>query len=96
MRDFGKVMLTAIFKMGSQQRPIVQHMELCLCASLNGRGIWGRMDTCICIVKSLCCSAKTATTLLTGYTPIQNKKFKVTKKKKKFKVFPEKSHILQN
>ena len=85
MRDFGKVMHAAILKMDNQQRPIEQHMELCstLCASLNGRGIWGRMDTCICMAKSLCCSAKTATTLLIGYTPIQNKKFKVTNKKNK-------------
>ena len=35
---------TAIFKMDSQQGPIVQHMELCsmLCASLDGRGVCGR------------------------------------------------------
>jgi len=22
----------------------------------NRRGVWGRMDTCVCIVESLCCS----------------------------------------
>ena len=49
---------TAIFKMDNQQRPIVQHMELCsmLCASLDGKEAWGRMDTCICMAESLCCS----------------------------------------
>ena len=52
-------------------------MEPCsmLCSSLDGRGVWGRMDTCICMAKSLCPSSETITTLLIGYTPIQNKKF---------------------
>ena len=74
---------TAIFKMHSQQRPIVQHMELCskLCTSLDGRRVWGRMDTCTCMAESFLCSPETITTLLIGYTPIQNKKFKVWKKK---------------
>ena len=33
----------ATFKMSNQQRPIVQHMDLCwmLCGSLDGRGVWG-------------------------------------------------------
>ena len=48
-----------------------------LCGSLDGRGVWERMDTCICMAESLCCSPETTTTLLTGYTPVQNKKFKV-------------------
>ena len=53
-------------------------MELCsvLCGSLDGRGSWGRMDTCICMAESLHCSPETATTLLIGHTPIQNKKFR--------------------
>ena len=51
-------------------------MELCaiLCGSLDGRGIWVRMDTCTWKVESLWCSLETATTLLIGYTPVQNKK----------------------
>ena len=55
-----------IFKMNNQQEPTVQHRELCsmLCASLDGRGAWGRMDTCICLAESLCCSPETITTLL--------------------------------
>ena len=69
---------TAIFKMDNQQGPIVQHMELCsmLCASLDGRGVWGRMDTYTCMAGSLCCSSETTTTLSIGYHPKQNKKFK--------------------
>ena len=34
------------------------------------------MDTYMCIAESLCCSPETITTLLIGYTSIQNKKFK--------------------
>ena len=49
-------------------------MEFCsmLCASLNARGVWGRMDTCICMAEFLHCSLETITTLLIGYTQIQN------------------------
>ena len=46
---------TAVFKMVNQQRPTVKHRELCsmLCGSLDGREVWGRMDTCICMTESL-------------------------------------------
>ena len=47
-----------------------------LCGSLDGREVWGRMHTCICVAESLCGPPGTMTTLLIGYTPIQNKKFK--------------------
>ena len=67
----------AIFKLGSQQGPTVQHTELnsVLCGSLDVRGVWGTMDTFVCKVESLCCSSETITALLTGYPPKQNKKF---------------------
>ena len=45
-----------------------------LYGSLDGRGEWRRMDTCICMAESLCSSSETITTLLIHYTPIQNKK----------------------
>ena len=37
--------------MDKQQGPIVWYMELCamLCGSLDRRGVWGKMDVCICI-----------------------------------------------
>ena len=56
-------------------------MEFCsvLCGSLDGTGAWERMDTCIYMAESPHCSPETIT-LLTGYTPIQNKK--VLKKEK--------------
>ena len=37
-----------------------------LCGSLAGRGVWGRMDTCICMAEAFPCSLKTVTTLLIG------------------------------
>ena len=77
------IRLTAIFKMDNQQGPTVQHRKLfsMLCGSLDGSGVWERMDTCICIAESLCCSLETITTLLISYTLIQNKKFKVGEEK---------------
>ena len=56
-------------------------MELCsmLCACLDGKRVWGRMDTWIGMAGSLPCSPETITTLLIGYTPIQNKKLKKKK-----------------
>ena len=50
-------------------------MELCsmLRASLDGRDVWGRMDTCICMAESLCCSYENTTNVVNWpYTPIQN------------------------
>ena len=72
------VMYTAIFKMVNQQGPIIQHMELCsvFCGSLDGRGVWGRMDTRICTAESLHCLPETVTTLLLGCTPLQKLKKK--------------------
>ena len=45
-----------------------------LSGSLNGRRVWGRMDTCVCMIESLDCSPEAVTVLLMGYTPRQNKK----------------------
>ena len=35
-----------------------------LCGSLDGRGVWGRMDTYICMAESLCCVSINITRLL--------------------------------
>ena len=72
---------TAIFKMDSQQGPAAQHRELCsvLWGSLDGRGVWGRMDTCIRMAESLCCPPETIITLLIGYTQILKKKEVLTR-----------------
>ena len=47
-----------------------------LCGRLYRWGVWGRMDSCICMNESLCCSLQTIRTLSIGYTLIQNKKLK--------------------
>ena len=75
---------TAIFKM-VQQGPTVQHRKLCsmLCGSLDGRGICGRLETCISMAEFLCCPPETVTTLFISCTPIQSKKLKKTQKPKK-------------
>ena len=45
----------------NKQGPTLKHSELCSmsCGSLERRGIWGRMDTCICMAESLRYSPKT-------------------------------------
>ena len=44
--------------MDNQQGPTVQHWELysMLCGSLDGRGVWGRMDTSTYMGESPGCS----------------------------------------
>ena len=53
-------------------------MELCsiLRGNLDGRRVWGRMDACKYMAKSLRCSPVKISTSLIVYTPIQNKKLK--------------------
>ena len=38
--------------------------------NLNGKRTWKRIDICICITESLCCTPETNTTLLINYSPI--------------------------
>ena len=40
------------------------------------RGIWGRVDTCICMAEFLYCIPETITILLIGYTPYKIKSLK--------------------
>ena len=56
-------------------------MELCsmLCGSLDGRGVWGRMDTCIGMTDSLCCSPETISILFVNWL-YSNIKLKALKK----------------
>ena len=46
---------TAVFNMENQQGPAGQHRGLCSMSrgSLDGRGVWGRMDTCVSTAESL-------------------------------------------
>ena len=43
---------------------------------IKKRGIWGRMDPCMCMTESFCCPLETIAILLSSYPPIQNKKLK--------------------
>ena len=56
-------------------------MELCslLYGNLDGSGFSRRLDTCICTAESLLSPREAITTLLIGYSPIQNKKPKPKK-----------------
>ena len=68
VREFGMIMYTLLYLKW------ITNMELCstLCGSLDGSGVWGRMDTCM---KYMCmygqvlpCSPETTTKVLIGYT----------------------------
>ena len=50
----------------------VWHRELwsLLGGSLDGRAVWGRVDTCRCMAEPLRCSPETITTLLIGYVVV--------------------------
>ena len=82
VREFGINTYTLLYLEWITNKDLLQHRELCsmLCGSLGGKGVWGRMDTCICMAEPLSCSPEIITTLLTGYTPIQNKNLKSNKK----------------
>ena len=54
-------------------------------------GTWGRMGACVCMTASLRSSPEAITVLSTGYTPIQNKKLKVSKKIDKIMVITDRN-----
>ena len=62
-----------------------------LCASVDGRWVWRRMNVCVCVTETLCCSPETTTTLLIDYTLIQNKQ---SLKKKKLLCFYNRLEII--
>ena len=66
-----KLQLSHVIKMSTS-------VELCsvLCGSLDGRGVWGRMDTCIHMAECLCCPPETITIVLIGSTLVWNIKLK--------------------
>ena len=65
-----------------QPGPTVQHVGLysVLGASLGGRGVWGRMDACICTAQYLHCSPETTTTLLIPLLQFKTRSLKFEKK----------------
>ena len=85
--NFTQIYRSFSFPVSVLEVMLLQHPELSempvLCGSLDGRGVWGRMDTCIniCMAECLHCSPETITTLLVNYTPIQIKSSKLIFKK---------------
>ena len=69
---FGMDRYTLLYFKGITNKDLLYSTRNCsrLRGSLDGRGVGGRMDTCICMVESLLCSFEGITTLLIGYTPI--------------------------
>ena len=63
---------------GRKEGLTTQHQELCsmLRGHLDGRGLWGSMDICVCVAESLCCPPETVTTLSTGCIQYKIKTFK--------------------
>ena len=53
-----------------------------LCGSLDVEGVWGRMDTCMCMAESLLCSPETITMLFVNQ-PIPQQKIIFLEKKGK-------------
>ena len=53
--------------MGNQQGPLYRELCSVLCDSLDGMGVWGKIDTCICMAGFLCFPPETISTLLTDY-----------------------------
>ena len=43
-----------------------------LCGSLDGKGVWERMNTCVCMAEFLSCSPEIITALLIGYVLSQS------------------------
>ena len=53
------------------------HRELCsmLCGSLDGKRVWGRMDSYIHMAEAVCCPPEIITALLIGYAAAAGKLF---------------------
>ena len=64
--SWGGCVHTAVLKTDHQQGPDVEHRELCslLCGSLDGRGVWEKVETYMCMAESLCYSSGSIITLL--------------------------------
>ena len=54
----------------NQQGATISYLEFCsmLCGSIDGRGVWGRVDMCICMAESFHCPPETVTILLICYS----------------------------
>ena len=58
--------------MGNQQRPSIAHGTLLnISGSRDGRGVWERVDTYVCMAESFCVPPEIITALLVCYTAIK-------------------------
>ena len=65
VREFGMDMNTLLYLKWIASRDLLNSTgNSVLCGSLEGRGIWGRMDAGICVAKSLPCPPEAIATLL--------------------------------
>ena len=62
VREFGMDRCTLLYLKWVTNKDIM-HRNLCsmLCGNLDGRGVWGRMDTCVCVAEILHCPPETIT-----------------------------------
>ena len=79
IRDCNTIMINILWVNGKERfyfKWLQNNCKLCsmLWTSLEGRGVWGRINTCICMADSLHCSPETITAMLISYISIQNKK----------------------
>ena len=78
-REFGVEMYTLLYLKQINNKDLLHSTwnSVHCCGSLEGRGVWGRMGTCINIYKaeSLYRSPESITTLLISYIPTQILKF---------------------
>ena len=75
VKEFGMDMYTLLYLKWITNKDLLDSPCNCsmLCGSLDGRRVWGRMDSCICISAFAVHVPESVTILLIGYTPIQNK-----------------------
>ena len=76
VREFEMDRYTLLYLKWITNKDLFYRVEVLLSVTwqLDGRGVWERMDTCICMAESLCCLSETIRTLLIGYTPIYKRK----------------------
>ena len=59
VREFGMDMYTLLYLKWITNKDLLLEFCSMLCGSLDGRGVWGRMYTCIYMAETLHCSPET-------------------------------------
>ena len=53
------IMLTLLYFKLATNKDLLYELCSMLCGSLDGRGVWQRVDTCVCMAESLCHAPET-------------------------------------